>query len=837
MPAVYDFRKIEEKFQMIWDAENTFKIEYDLSKPKFYVLEMFPYPSGNLHCGHLRNYLLGDVTARFYRAIGFNVLYTIGWDSFGLPAENAAMQNNTHPNTWTMQNIAAMRGQLKRIGLSYDWSRELVTSSPEYYKHEQKFFIEMLESGMAYRKKSTVNWDPVDQTVLANEQVIDGKGWRSGAVIEKKELFQWFLNITNYAEDLLSEIDNLEHWPESVKSMQKQWINKSVGVKIRFNIVDSDKCLFVFTTRAETLYGCSFCAIAIDHPLAKELQKSNNDIDNFIHEVCAFQDNPNNKHSDKKMGIDTGLCVQHPLIDNKTIPIYIANFVLMNYGTGAVFACPAHDERDFAFAKQYEIEILPVVCKKSGENPDISHHAFTEEGIMFNSPLVDGLSVKKAREKMVEILVERDVAEKKINYQLRDWGISRQRYWGCPIPVIHCRECGIVPVPVENLPILLPEDISFDKGNPLDSHPTWKHTTCPKCAGKSIRETDTFDTFFESSWYFAAFCGHNEGINKELCDYFLPVDCYIGGIEHAILHLLYARFFTRVLKKLGYLKIEEPFIKLLTQGMICHATYKDSSGKWLSPKEAEDLMSKGEKVIVGRSEKMSKSKKNVVPPEDIINKYGSDTVRFFMLSDTPPEKDMEWSDEGIQNTEKFLIKLWNIILKTYESTCADTEKTQSADVSDYRKELHNIVHKFMSEIRTSSFNRAIAKIYELYSLFVKASNASDRVFIDEFIEMFLRILEPIIPHFASELWELTGHNSLLSLEKWPKIDESLLLSDDIKIPVQINGKLKSVITVKKDTSKEEVERLSLNEVKEKINGEIKKVIVVPNKVVNIVVTK
>ena len=828
----YNFAEIETKFQSLWKENNTFDSSIDTSKEKYYVLEMFIYPSGSLHCGHLRNYVMGDLVARYKRAKNFNVLYPMGWDAFGLPAENAAIQNNAHPSDWTVSNIKHMKGQLQSIGLSYDWKREITTCMPDYYKHEQLFFLEMLENDLAYRKRSQVNWDPVDHTVLANEQVVDGRGWRSGALVEKKFLDQWFLKISDYSEELLSALDSMDMWPDKVKAMQRQWINKSTGLMIEFSITNSLEKIKVFTTRPETIFGASFIAISPNHPLVKNIINEHPEIESQISQMPEHD--PQNPK--EKFGIKTPLTIQHPLIENKTLPLFIANFILMDYGTGAVFACPAHDERDFEFATKYDLEITFVIKPKDEKDHPKDSPFVSKEGILYNSQFLDGLTVEQAQDMITEKFAEMSIGEKIVNYKLRDWGISRQRYWGCPIPIIHCETCGTVPVPKDQLPVALPNDVKFEKGNPLDSHPTWKHTTCPKCNSEARRETDTFDTFFESSWYFAAFCGYNEGINKEFCQRFLPADIYIGGIEHAILHLLYARFFTRVLKKLGYLHIDEPFTHLLTQGMICHATFKDVDGNWISPEEAKSMEEKGLKVTKGPIEKMSKSKKNVVSPESIINQYGADTARFFILSDTPPERDMEWSDDGVQSTHKFLVKLWNLLLSMNDHLPNMDINTNESITLPLRKKLHVIVNQISTLIQKTSFNLVIAKIYEMYSLMLEINNANNKDLSLEALLFFLRVLEPITPHIASEIYQKIHPDTLLSSQPWPQINQNFLSVEEIKIAIQINGKTKSVISVHPDISNDELEKTALQEVKEKLdpNQETKKVIVVPNKIVNIV---
>ncbi|MBY0429905.1 MAG: leucine--tRNA ligase, partial [Rhodospirillales bacterium] len=651
----YNVKETEARWQGEWESREVFRAQEDPARPKYYVLEMFPYPSGRIHMGHVRNYTLGDVVARYKRAMGFNVLHPMGWDAFGLPAENAAIQNNVHPAKWTRENIAAMRDQLKSMGLSYDWSRELATCEPDYYQHEQRMFLDFLKAGLVYRKESWVNWDPVENTVLANEQVIDGRGWRSGALVEKRQLSQWFLKITQYADDLLDSLKTLERWPERVRIMQENWIGRSEGLRLFFPLKGREDRVEIFTTRPDTLFGAAFLAIAANHPLAGEMARDNPDLAEFIAECNRIGTSEAAIETAEKKGFDTGLKAVNPLLPSQKLPVYVANFVLMEYGTGAIFGCPAHDQRDLDFARRYGLPVTVVVAPK-GTDPasiTIGDEAYAEDGVLVNSGFLNGKSVAEAKAAVADKLEAEGIGTRTINYRLRDWGVSRQRYWGCPIPVIHCEACGIVPVPERDLPVLLPEDVSFDKpGNPLDHHPTWSQTSCPQCGKPARRETDTFDTFFESSWYFARFTSPQSprGIEREAADYWLSVDQYIGGIEHAVLHLLYSRFFTRALRDCGYLGVKEPFAGLLTQGMICHETYRDQDGSWVFPTDvdkAEDgsltHIRTGQPITVGRSEKMSKSKKNVVDPAHIIDTYGADTARLFMLSDSPPERDLDWT--------------------------------------------------------------------------------------------------------------------------------------------------------------------------------------------------
>ncbi|MDF2781978.1 MAG: leuS, partial [Geminicoccaceae bacterium] len=648
----YPFKAIEAKWQRIWQERDTFAAPAQPTRPKCYVLEMFPYPSGRIHMGHVRNYTLGDVVARQRRGQGYDVLHPMGWDAFGMPAENAAMAKRVHPASWTYANIAEMRAQFQSMGLALDWSREFATCDPEYYRHEQAMFLDFLEAGLVYRKESWVNWDPVDQTVLANEQVIEGRGWRSGAPVERRKLAQWFLKITEYSQDLLDALDQLERWPEKVRLMQQKWIGRSEGARVRFPIAGRADRLEVFTTRPDTLFGASFIAIAPDHPLSVELARDRPAVAEFIAECARLGTSEEVIEQAEKRGLDTGLTCEHPLIPDRRLPIYVANFVLMEYGTGAIFGCPAHDQRDLEFARRYDRPVLPVVLPP-GADPEsfaIGDEAYTGDGILINSGFLDGLDVAAAKRRVIEQLEARGLGQGEVTYRLRDWGVSRQRYWGCPIPVIHCQACGIVPVPREELPVTLPEDVEIDRpGNPLARHPSWRHVACPRCGAAAQRETDTFDTFVESSWYFLRFCSPRAEVpfERAAVERWMPVDQYIGGVEHAVLHLLYSRFFTRALKRCGYLAIEEPFAGLFTQGMVCHKTFRDAGGEWLQPDQvAEDeqgvwrALDDGRAVTVGRSEKMSKSRRNTIDPSATIEAYGADTARLFMLSDSPPERDL-----------------------------------------------------------------------------------------------------------------------------------------------------------------------------------------------------
>ncbi|MFV1011549.1 leucine--tRNA ligase [Wolbachia endosymbiont of Nasonia vitripennis] len=817
----YDFKNVEKFYQNKWD----FSVSKDSKKKKCYVLEMFPYPSGKIHMGHLRNYAIGDVIARYKRAHGFEVLHPIGWDAFGLPAENAARDNNINPAAWTKENIDNMRAQLKSIGLSYNWNHELSTCEPDYYKHEQKFFLDFLKHGLAYRKESWVNWDPVDQTVLANEQVVDGKGWRSGAVVEKRKLFQWFLKITDFAEDLLHCLQSLKNWPEKVKTMQERWIGKSEGATIDFEIVGLNKKLKIFTTSPHTLFGASFLAVGAEHPIVQDLKDK--EIRDFIGNMKAKGEN------DEKIGIYTGLNVRHPFLD-KELPIYIANFVLMEYGEGAIFGCPAHDQRDFEFAQKYGLPIIPVVCE---ETTEILKEPYFGDGVMFNSEFLNGLMINEAKKVIIKKLEEKGIGKKTINYRLHDWGISRQRYWGCPIPIIHCKDCGIVPVPEKDLPVVLPTDVEFTSGgNPLDKHPTWKFVDCPKCGKQAERETDTFDTFFESSWYFAAFCSENKSINKDTCNRFMPVDYYIGGIEHAILHLLYSRFFCRALTKCGYFDVKEPFSTLITQGMVCHITYKDENGKWLFPEEAKELIAKGAKIQVGKVEKMSKSKKNTVDPNFIIEKYGADTARLFVLSDTPPEKDMEWSDDGVEGCFRYINKLWRMVVQLRPVNIHYDNENIVGKLLEYRKKIHKLLQVLTDDLENCRLNCVVAKFREMTNLIAEIDVKTGKSLIDEGVCILIRVIEPFMPHLAENLWQKIGGEGMLYMQPWPKADESLLIDNMVTVAVQINGKLRATIKVETDLPQEKLKKIATDSVSNRIDqSKIRTIYAVPNKVVNIVI--
>jgi leucyl-tRNA synthetase len=843
-PARYNARDAEARWQDAWRQQSVFKTPEPNGKPDYFVLEMFPYPSGNIHMGHVRNYTLGDVTARFKRAQGYNVLYPMGWDAFGLPAENAAIQRGVHPGAWTLENIATMREQLKSIGLSYDWSREVTTCLPEYYQHEQKFFLEFLKKGIAYRKEAVVNWDPIDNTVLANEQVIDGKGWRSGAPVERRTLSQWFLKITDYAEELLKGLDTLSAWPDKVRIMQEKWIGKSSGALFTVKLakpLDDKSEIEIYTTRPDTLYGMSFVAVAAEHPFAKALAKTDKAAEAFIAECGQLGTSEEAIEKAEKKGYDTGYKILHPLTGLE-YPLYLANFVLMDYGTGAVFGCPAHDQRDHDFASKYGLPILPVIGPDGTALPP-SNEAYTGDGILINSPLFNGLSVAEAKEKAIGELEARQVGKRKVNYRLRDWGISRQRYWGCPIPIIYCDDCGAVPVPEDQLPVTLPEDVTFDKpGNPLAHHPSWKHVDCPNCGKPAQRETDTFDTFFESSWYFASYAsgGGAKGIIREEAKRWLPVAQYIGGIEHAVLHLLYSRFYTRALKSCGILDIEEPFTGLMTQGMVGHATFKNAKGEWVYPADciekdgAWTLEATGEAVTMGRSEKMSKSKKNTVDPRHIIDAYGADTARLFMLSDSPPDRGLEWTEAGVEGAWRYLGRLYRLVVENKEVLAG--APAASGD-HPLRKLTHKTIDAVTKDIEQFHFNKVVARIRELTNAIEKEDATTKPAVFAEAVTAVIHLIAPLLPHLAEELWSELGHKDLVATRAWPKADPALLEDESVTVAVQVNGKLRATLQLAKDLPQDEAKAVALAhpQVLPHIDGkELKKVIVVPNRIVNIV---
>jgi leucyl-tRNA synthetase len=850
----YAFKDTEAKWQARWEERGSFRTAPEDRRPKYYVLEMFPYPSGRIHMGHVRNYTLGDVVARYKRARGHSVLHPMGWDAFGLPAENAAIASGVHPREWTYANVKAMRAQLKSMGLALDWSREIATCHPDYYRHEQKMFLDFLKAGLAYRRESWVNWDPVDQTVLANEQVIDGRGWRSGAPVERRLLAQWFLRITDFAEDLLEALKGLDRWPAKVRLMQENWIGRSEGARVWFALDGREDRLEVYTTRPDTLFGASFLALSPHHPLAAELAGRDPKLTAFIAECDRIGTSEAAIETAEKMGYRTRIDALHPLIDAKRLPVYVANFVLMEYGAGAIFGCPGHDQRDLDFARKYDLPVIPVVAPP-GVDPAgivIGGAAYTGEGVLINSDFLDGLDVAAAKRTVIEALQRTGAGRAEVQYRLRDWGVSRQRYWGCPIPVIHCGACGIVPVPERDLPVALPEDVSFDEpGNPLDRHPTWKHVPCPACGKPARRETDTFDTFVESSWYFARFCSPRapEPFERAAVDRWLPVDQYIGGIEHAILHLLYSRFFMRALKRCGYLDLEEPFAGLFTQGMVCHETYRDVEGRWLSPEEVRKgeagalIDDVGRPVALGRSEKMSKSKRNVIDPAGIIESYGADTARWFMLSDSPPERDLEWTEAGVEGAYRFVQRLWRMVseaVPTLPPAGGGAPRSFGARATDLRRAVHKAIAAFTDDLERFRFNRAVARIHELANAIGEftPSEPADRWALREALEGVAQLIQPMMPHLAEELWERLGHAGLLAESAWPQADPELARDEAITIAVQVNGKLRATVTLPRDAESAAAEAAALEEpnVRRAIGDKTpRKVIVVPNKVINVVV--
>ncbi len=829
--------KADAAWQKVWEENRTFAARDDSSKPKSFVLEMFPYPSGRIHMGHVRNYTMGDVLARFRRMKGMEVLHPMGWDAFGMPAENAAMEKKVHPGSWTRANIATMKAQLKRLGFALDWTRELATCEPEYYGHEQAIFLDFFENGLVYRKESAVNWDPVDMTVLANEQVIDGRGWRSGALVERRKLSQWFLKITQFADDLLTGVQGLEHWPDKVKLMQENWIGKSEGLQFNWSLSDGE-ALEAYTTRPDTIFGASFIAVAADHPIAQKLSASNPEVGAFI-ELCKQGGTTAAElETQEKLGFDTGLTATHPFDNAWQVPVYIANFVLMDYGTGAVFGVPAHDQRDFEFASKYSLPIRRVVSEGDKTAPEFHDaEAYTGPGTLVNSHFLDGMDVADAKRAVIQRAEEGGWGKGQTVWRLRDWGVSRQRYWGTPIPIIHCESCGAQSVPRDQLPVVLPEDVSFDvPGNPLDRHPTWKHVDCPKCGSPARRETDTLDTFVDSSWYFIRFASQpaDKPFDKAVAEQWLPVGQYIGGVEHAILHLLYARFFTRALRHIGKLDVAEPFQGLFTQGMVTHETYKSLDGRWLSPQEIRKdsaggvELASGEPIEIGRIEKMSKSKKNTVDPEPIVDQYGADAVRWFMLSDSPPERDLEWSENGIEGAWRFVNRLWRLF-----HSVADGEAGTGED-RDLDKRLHRTIAGVAEDIEALTFNKSVAKLYELVGAIEKAQPSASRT---DAIRTLARIVAPMVPHIAEQAWADMGQSGLIADAEWPAVDSALLVDDEVTIAVQVNGKLRDTLVMPKGAAKDIVEAAALasDKIVRSLEGkQPKKVIVVPDRLVNIV---
>jgi leucyl-tRNA synthetase len=832
----------DARWQATWDEQQSFKADDASTKPRSYVLEMFPYPSGRIHIGHVRNYSMGDVLARFRRMTGHEVLHPMGWDAFGMPAENAAMEKKVHPGSWTRDNIANMRAQLKKLGFAIDWSRELATCEPDYYGHEQALFLDMLEAGLVYRKESAVNWDPVDMTVLANEQVIDGRGWRSGALVEKRKLSQWFLKITQFADDLLEGLKTLDQWPDKVRTMQENWIGKSVGLQFSFKpVAPFDTEIEVYSTRPDTIFGASFVAIAADHPVAQAVAANNPDAVAFIEKCKEGGTTAAELETAEKLGFDTGLTVAHPFDPEWHLPVFIANFVLMDYGTGAVMGVPAHDQRDLDFARKYMLPVERVVALEGEADKPIHNEAYTGPGALVNSRFLDGMAVEEAKAAVIARAESEGWGAGKTVFRLRDWGVSRQRYWGTPIPVIHCEGCGVVPVPKAQLPVVLPEDVSFDiPGNPLDRHATWKHVDCPSCGKPAVRETDTLDTFADSSWYFIRFASQpsDKPFDRATVEQWLPVGQYIGGVEHAILHLLYARFWTRALQHMGQLGFAEPFTGLFTQGMVTHETYSREQGEGLPPvyfapgeitrtSEGATLIADNAPVEVGRVIKMSKSKKNVVDPDDIIAQYGADAVRWFMLSDSPPERDLPWTEAGIEGSWRFVNRVWRLF----------GEADASADGEDKAldRKLHQTVDGIAKDIEALGFNKAVAKIYELTNAIEKAKPSASRT---TAIRGLALLVAPMTPHLAEEGWAEMGGEGLIANAAWPTVDPALLVDDEVTIACQVMGKLRDTITVPKGTPKDELEKLALaapNVIRTLDGATPKKVIVVPDRLVNLVV--
>ena len=841
----YNFKTVEEKWQKLWEEKKSFSTKVDKSKKKFYCLEMFPYPSGKIHMGHVRNYTIGDVLARFKALQGYNVLHPMGWDSFGMPAENAARQNNLDPKTWTESNIKTMRSQLKKLGLSIDWDKEISTCSPEYYKHQQEFFLDLYDKGLVYRKENYVNWDPVDQTVLANEQVVDGKGWRSGAIVERKKLNQWFFNISKFSEELLQGLDGLDNWPNKVKVMQKNWIGKSFGCEVEFKIeseksIESIKC---YTTRPDTLFGFSFLALSVDHPLAKYYEEDKK-FQEFKKECSKTGTTEESIASAEKLGFKTDLIAVNPLDKDMKVPVYFANFVLMDYGLGAVFGCPAHDQRDLDFAKKYNLKVIPVVKPEKDKDFEINDEAYTGEGYICNSKFLDGLKVpNESIAKTIEFLEKNNLGKKKTNYRLKDWGISRQRYWGCPIPIAYDENDVPIKIPRDMLPVKLPEiEKLSNTGNPLDTEEDWKYFILD--GKKYRRETDTLDTFVDSSWYFLRFCSPqntDHGFTQEEANYWMPVDQYIGGVEHAILHLLYSRFFMQALShKNDSFKLKEPFSGLFTQGMVCHETYKDQQNRWLTPEEVSSEDGKkfykktnsSEEVIVGPTESMSKSKKNTIDPESIIKNYGADSVRLFILSDSPPEKDVQWSDQGMTASFKFIQKLWTLNSKVLNKIENDHKENEGENLIKFTNQL---IHKITQNLEKFHYNVIVANLYEMYNFLIKEIDKpiKKKVLIENYKKILI-LLNPLIPHFSNECLGTINEYQI----NWPSVSKVDLIEDEINFVVQINGKKRAILKVKRDMIEREIlETIKLNQEIEKFisHQEIKKFIFIPNRLINIII--
>ncbi|TYR34090.1 leucine--tRNA ligase [Mesorhizobium microcysteis] len=870
----YNPRASEPKWQKAWDEAKLFETKNDAPGEKYYVLEMFPYPSGRIHMGHVRNYAMGDVVARYKRARGFNVLHPMGWDAFGLPAENAARDNKVNPREWTYANIETMKGQLKTMGLSLDWAREFATCDPSYYRHQQKMFLDFWKAGLVERRNAKVNWDPEDMTVLANEQVIDGRGWRSGALVEQRDLTQWFFRITSMAQELLDGLETLDRWPEKVKLMQSNWIGRSEGLQLRWKLdaataPDGESELEVYTTRPDTIFGASFMAIAADHPLARKAAEKNPALAAFIEEIKRGGTSAAEIETAEKKGFDTGIRVVHPFDESWTLPVHVANFVLMDYGTGAIFGCPSGDQRDLDFANKYGLPVVPVVMPADADAAtfQITEEAYTGDGVMMNSRFLDGMTPKAAFDEVAQRLSGvtidgRPQATRKVQFRLRDWLISRQRYWGCPIPVIHCDDCGAVPVPANQLPVLLPDDVSFDRpGNPLDHHPTWKHADCPQCGRPARRDTDTMDTFVDSSWYFARFTDPWNGQQPTTLPYvdgpngWLPVNQYIGGIEHAILHLLYSRFFARAMKATGHLNaVEEPFEGLFTQGMVVHETYKGPGG-WVTPAEitiseadgrrSAVMTASGAPVEIGSIEKMSKSKKNVVDPDDIIASYGADTARWFMLSDSPPERDVIWTEAGVEGAHRFVQRVWRLVSEFAPALAGvSPAPARDGEAAAISKAAHKVVKAVGEDIERLGFNKAVARLYELTNTLsphvgsAASADTGTKAALREALEALVRMIAPMMPHLAEECWAALGGDGLVANQPWPAFDAALVVDDEIVLPVQINGKKRGDLTISRNADQSAVEEaaLALDVVRAALDGKPpRKVIIVPQRIVNVVI--
>jgi len=850
----YNASTVEPTWRAVWEDRGCFTARHDPTRPKYYVLEMFPYPSGRIHMGHVRNYAMGDVIARYKRAQGFNVLHPMGWDAFGMPAENAAMERGAHPGAWTRDNIAAMKAQLGLMGLSLDWSREIATCEPAYYRHQQALFLDMLAAGLAYRKASMVNWDPVDHTVLANEQVIDGCGWRSGAQVERRELTQWFFRIADMADDLLAGLDHLPNWPEKVRAMQRNWIGRSEGLTFRFAAVPDPRLpewrdLEVYSTRPDTIFGAGFMGVSPDHPLAKALEAQDAEIAAFCAECRRMGTSEAELETAEKKGIDTGLRVRHPFDAQIELPVWIANFILMDYGTGAIFGCAAHDQRDLDFARKYGLPAPAVVAPSdAGDDFAVDTEAYVGPGRLINSRFLDGMTVEQAKAAVIARIEAAGQGAARVNFRLRDWGVSRQRYWGCPIPIIHCPACGAVPVPKDQLPVTLPQDVTFDApGNPLARHPTWADVACPACGAQAKRETDTMDTFVDSSWYFARFTAPDAATPTDAAeaDYWMNVDQYIGGVEHAILHLLYARFFARAMHRTGHLpaKCAEPFDALFTQGMVCHETYRSADGRWLAPEEVEvgpaGMIERatGAPVAVGPSVKMSKSRKNVVDPERIIADYGADVARWFMLSDSPPERDVEWTAAGVEGASRHVQRVWRLLhaalpgLPPHGSAPED-----GAEALALRRATHKTIAGVTADIEGFAFNKAVARLYEFANALARAPEAAPAARREAF-EAFALLTAPMTPHLAEEMWAALGCPGIVAEARWPVADPALTRDDTIRLAVQVNGKRRAEIEVAADADAAAVEALALADpdVARILGGAApRKVIVVPGRIVNVV---